>query len=286
MPVRSWRSRGRPSWRGLPTTPQRRTVRPHLEFLEARCLLSAPPQPLLEHEPNNTLDQAQALGNLPGRVEVLGSIGGAQGNADIDWYSFTLTAAARISLSATPKANQAGPVLSLYNSDPNDFADPFDPFGHRLLAQAQGGAGTAALLTDSLAAGTYYVAVTGAGNRWFDPFLAGSSPPRSTASLPARSRSLIRSSSVRGPRARWEDLSVEAIPNVPTRPGPGDPHHLGGSSFWIGDEKENQRHDGHVEASILVRECRRITERKLYLLRSYFSPRRCDLRPGRIDRAN
>ena len=59
-------------------------------------------------------------------------------------------------------------VLSLYNTDPFDLNDYYDPFGHRLLAQNEGS------LQQVLAPGTYFVAVSGTGNRYFSPYLPGS----------------------------------------------------------------------------------------------------------------
>jgi hypothetical protein len=70
-------------------------------------------------------------------------------------------------------------VLSLYNHDPWSFADPYDGAGYRLLAQSQATPGGDAVLARNLTAGTYWVAVSGAGNRWFHPFLAGSGEPGS-----------------------------------------------------------------------------------------------------------
>src|ERR1700722_14206830 len=54
-----------------------RTIRLQLEWLESRCLLSSSPLlpsniPIVEQEPNDTLDQAQILGTLTNRIDVLG----------------------------------------------------------------------------------------------------------------------------------------------------------------------------------------------------------------------
>src|SRR5262249_52408871 len=70
-----------------------------------------------------------------------------------------------------------GPVLSLYNNDPFDFADLYDPLGHRLLAQAEGASGSVTTLSQALAPGTYFVAVSGAGNRDFHPLVPNSGYP-------------------------------------------------------------------------------------------------------------
>jgi Bacterial pre-peptidase C-terminal domain/Bacterial Ig-like domain len=173
MPVRPPRHRPRPTRR------RARPARLHLEPLETRALLSASAQPesvLREQEPNDTLDQAQALGSLnTDPVGVAGDIA-AGPRADVDWYGFTLEQPARVTLSLADLSGQHRPgVLSLYNTAPNDSDDPFNLLGHRLLAQAEGVAGdSTAHLERALAAGTYYVAVSGAGNRFFHPFLADS----------------------------------------------------------------------------------------------------------------
>ncbi len=139
-----------------------------LEALEDRCLLSA----------FATLDQALSLGDLVGSVAVSGSVAPtASQPAPVNWYSFTLDNPAAVTLSARSALGQVAPVLSLYNSDTSDFSDLQDPLGHRLVAQAQAATGTTTTLTRSLAAGTYFVAVSGAGNRYFNPFLADSGYP-------------------------------------------------------------------------------------------------------------
>ncbi len=150
-------------------------VRPCFEALEARHLLSAPSTPLTPPEvhPDDTLDAAADLGALsPGSpVQAAGVIGDSPAAAaDVDWYQFTVDQAAlQVSLRA-----QAPVVLSLYNSDPGNFTDPYERLGHRLIAQDEAPAGGAAEIDRALAPGTYYVAVSGAGNRSFNPFLAAS----------------------------------------------------------------------------------------------------------------
>ncbi len=168
----------------------RRTPGLRVEPLEGRDLPSAGTwpgflHPLSETEPNDTLDLAQSVGDLSAnqRAEVVGLIGGEPGRSgDVDWYSFFLDQAARVRLTAPPGASGAAPpvVLSLYNTDP-DRADPLVPLGHRLLAQDEGSpAGGAAAIDRVLGPGTYFVAVSGAGNRYFHPFLAGSGLAGST----------------------------------------------------------------------------------------------------------
>jgi hypothetical protein len=137
-----------------------------------------------ETEPNGTLDVAQNLGDLStaSRLEVVGNIGhGPARAADVDWYQFQLDRPASVTLSTPPGADANGvavhPItaLSLYNSDPFDGTDTYDPLGHRLLAQDDsvthsGGA----TITRQLAPGTYYAAVSGSGNHYFHPYLDGS----------------------------------------------------------------------------------------------------------------
>ena len=70
-------------------------------------------------------------------------------------------------------------VLSLYNTTEvfNPFTlegDRFETLGHRLLAQAVGTSSAGPQLVRNLAPGTYYVAVSGAGNPFFHPFVADS----------------------------------------------------------------------------------------------------------------
>jgi hypothetical protein len=162
-----------------------------LEGLETRQLLAASPlttvaNPIMEVEPNDTLDLAQYLGDLSGssKAAVLGSIGKSPaGAADVDWYSFTLDRAASVHLdvSSQPKSPDFRAVLSLYNSDPYDFQDPYDPMGHRLMEQDDGGSHDGpASIERLLGPGTYDVAISGAGNLDFYPFLSGSGYPGKT----------------------------------------------------------------------------------------------------------
>src|SRR5581483_436950 len=115
------------------------------------------------------------------RAEAVGTVGA--GPANVEWFSFLLKSAADVTLT-TPRGagpDLLTPVLTLYNSalDPGnpgqgDPNDPYDPTGHRLLAQDDGAAhGGIATLEEVLAPGTYYVAVGGSGDHDFSPLLAG-----------------------------------------------------------------------------------------------------------------
>lgn len=185
------RSRSRPGRRAADTTARGLAPCPRSWQLEPRQLpaalaLPAGLAPVTQVTPVETIDQAQALGDLgtTAAVAATGSIGtGAALGADVAWYHFTLDRPAVVTLGAGP-ATAGGKfqgVLSLYNDDPSDPGDALDPLGHRLTAQAQAAqpGGTAALDV-TLPAGGYEVAVSGAGNRSFNPYLAGSGYTGST----------------------------------------------------------------------------------------------------------
>jgi hypothetical protein len=131
--------------------------------------------PVVETEVNDTLDRGHDLGNLSdaGRADAIGVVGNSPAEAaDVDWYTFTLTRPGAVTLAAV--GLQVGPamgrVITLYNSA-NDVFDLYVPNGHRLVDQDEG---TEACLHQVLAAGTYHVAISGAGNRFFHPFLENS----------------------------------------------------------------------------------------------------------------
>ncbi len=93
----------------------------------------------------------------------------------VDWYHFVLDRPASVVLGTF--STDTGTIVSLYNTDALDGTDPYDSLGHRLIAQSEtpaNGAVDNAPLERSLAAGDYYVAVSGAGNRYFHPFVADS----------------------------------------------------------------------------------------------------------------
>jgi methionine-rich copper-binding protein CopC len=157
----------------------------HVEVLEARCLLSGSPA-LTPTDPTDAPDVLDPLldPNLltaPLFGNVSGTIGNrADGSGDVDWYRFDLSSPATVVLRQT--AGSLPGVLSLYNT-----TEPFDPFtrqgdryvpaGHRLLAQVVGTSAAGPSIVRNLAAGTYYVAVSGAGNQYFHPLVAGSGYP-------------------------------------------------------------------------------------------------------------
>ena len=150
--------------------PLRRRFRARLDFdiLEDRRACSVTPLPMIfEHEPGDTADVAAQIGDLSltSGVILQGTIGNsAAGPADVDWYKFTLDAATEIHLTGSDAT-----VLSLYADTPFDFFDPAAQTGVRLMQQADG-----VDLDRTLSAGTYYIAVSGHGNDYFHPFLAGS----------------------------------------------------------------------------------------------------------------
>ena len=160
------------------TPPLRKRVRARLEFdvLEDRRACSVTPLPMIfEHEPGDTADVAAQIGDLSltSGVILQGSIGNSPaGAADVDWYMFSLDAATAIHLTGSDAT-----VLSLYAATPFDFFDPAAQSGVRLMQQADG-----ADLDRNLSAGTYYIAVSGHGNQYFHPFLAGSGLDGTTGS--------------------------------------------------------------------------------------------------------
>jgi hypothetical protein len=154
----------RGAWRR--TSPPRRSQF-RLEELEPRCLLSG----------GLTLDHSQNLQtlNIGGQLGATGTISGA----GVDFYSFTVGPQAvqvHLQTQDVTQGTHLSGVLSLYNTD------PLDPLGHRLIAQDDGAATQGyAALDETLAANTtYYVAVSGSGNDYFNPFLPGSGYAAST----------------------------------------------------------------------------------------------------------
>ncbi|HYT88170.1 MAG TPA: DVUA0089 family protein, partial [Gemmataceae bacterium] len=181
MPVHARPSSLRPARLSDRSRRSRSAVALHVEHLEQRCLLSASPwpallAPLAEAEPNDTLDAAQQLGALDdtGRAEVIGAI--APAGADVDWYNFTLNSPASVDLTSLAPADggQSAAILSLFNSHPWEWSDPTTPLNYRFLAQSTLDGSGNAHITRDLGPGTYNLAVSGAGNRYFQPFLANS----------------------------------------------------------------------------------------------------------------
>jgi hypothetical protein len=167
--------------------------------LEVRTLLTGPfganpPQPLPETEPNDVITQAQDLGTLDVLpAAVAGSVGNSPaGAADVDWYQFELAGPAHVTLGTQggPAGSALVSALGLYESDPYHANPPLDPTsytpsfgspdGYHRLAEADGAVGQGAVLERDLAPGTYWVAVSGAGNRYFSPLLADSGQEAST----------------------------------------------------------------------------------------------------------
>lgn len=161
--------------------------RADLESLETRSLLSADSWPGLLHpqfdaEPNNTLDAAQDIGRVRrDRVaEIIGSIGPGTGlDTDVDWFRFKLESSGHVQITSLPNTDGANTpvVLTLYGDQLAEF-DPAVPLQHRLLGRRESDPATAGAQLDvQLSAGTYFVAVSGAGNRHFHPFVADSGLP-------------------------------------------------------------------------------------------------------------
>jgi methionine-rich copper-binding protein CopC len=151
----------------------RRRVRParrtfQVESLEARCQPSVATA-VVDLEPNDSADRAQDLGAIAANISV--AVPGTLGPADVDWFAFTLDEPAAVSVTSRAMAT----VLGLYQSVPFDYLDRFAQSGMRLLTHSESAAASVEhTLARPLAAGTYHLAVSGGGNRYFHPFLAGS----------------------------------------------------------------------------------------------------------------
>ena len=154
-----------------------------VETFEARLVLNAAWPGPFEAVTNDTLDMACGLGQLTSTqaLSASGAIGDAiTGSRDVDWYHFELAGPALVTLRPrmAPGTMTAPLVLSLYNNSPYSVEDIHNPLGHRQMAQMESSElASAAGLERLLGAGTYFVAVSGAGNRAFHPFLAGSGLP-------------------------------------------------------------------------------------------------------------
>jgi hypothetical protein len=140
-----------------------------LEVLESRCQPSTlTPAADVPDTLSLALDLTPAL--TAGHVRVASSIGdNALGGADVDWYRLDFSEPTSIALTLAG----AG-VISLYNDDPFSPDPTVQVLHRRLLDQASSDGASLGLLSRSLAPGTYFVAVSGAGNQWFHPELADS----------------------------------------------------------------------------------------------------------------
>jgi hypothetical protein len=185
-------------------------LRPYLEGLESRCLLSSPGSLSADAIFHETLDQALDLTSLaPGsQLTANGVIGaGPHGAADVNWYEFELSATAEVRLTTAPgpAGQPLAATLSLYNDAPVGAYGPIDPYtpdGHRLLAQDDAGAQPGpATLDRLLGPGNYWVAVSGSGNDYFYPFLAGSG-------YDGRTGSYQLSLTASDPGPAYDDLTV------------------------------------------------------------------------------
>jgi hypothetical protein len=196
-------------------------VRPHLEALESRCLLSGPGSLSPDALFHETLDAALDLRSLAlvGQVNVGGAIGaGPHGAADVNWYRFELSATTEVRLTAFPGAggHPLLATLTLYSDSPYDPFNPIDPYtpdGHRLLAQDDAGNHLGYARIDRLLGpGNYWVAVSGSGNDYFDPFLADSG-------LNGRTGSYRLSVATSDPGPAYDDLATPVV--LAADPAPG-----------------------------------------------------------------
>lgn len=144
-----------------------------VEPLEARSLPSITTPTVIANtvadaESNDTADNCQNLGSVTA-VEVDGTID--RNGVDVDWYSFTLDVPSTVNLTLSQG------TLSLFNDTAGDFSDPLSFGGVRMLDQATGSLLSGVTMQRDLAAGTYFLAASGAGNLYFQPFVADSGLP-------------------------------------------------------------------------------------------------------------
>jgi hypothetical protein len=202
--------------------PERRLC---LEALEARTLPSHTAWPGLAAPSINVAGSTLGAAYLfpaplaaGGRLSAIGTITNtAAGGGNVDWYAFRLTEAADVTVTA-PLGQGGGivaPVLTLYENDLLNPADPtqrnpYAPTGHRELAQDDGVArGGVAIVERVLAPGTYYVAVSGSGDRVFSALVAGSGTTGGTGDYGL----LIRAAALAQPAAGPGPAVIAADPN-------------------------------------------------------------------------
>src|SRR5947209_4711533 len=137
------------------------------ELLENR---TQPSTLLFAAEGDDTLTQAQLLSDLTpySPVAVQGHIGSATTRADVDWFAFNLPVASTVTFTlGGPGGQPFAGILSLYNTDFASGDPAISSLGHRLIDQQQcPSAATQLTFHDRLAPGDYYMAISGAGNRW------------------------------------------------------------------------------------------------------------------------
>jgi hypothetical protein len=143
-----------------------------IEALESRTVLSSVPVagPIAvvpSVDPTDVLDNATDLGTLQAGqdVQIPGEI---SRGTEVDWYRFTLSTASSVEFSASSG------VLGLYNNAVNNFGDLLTLGNNRLLVQSSSTGTSPAEIQRELAPGTYFVAVSGNGNRDFSSTLADS----------------------------------------------------------------------------------------------------------------
>lgn len=151
-----------------------------LEQLEGRELLTGGLAILTLPGLQPTLDRAQDLRTLDtdGLTTAAGTITNTPDGGGVDWYQFQLAQAAHVDLTTSGTLSSLVGIYAAVTNDPGFYPDGisrvYDPSGYHLLAQNAGGAAL------DLAPGTYEIAVSGTGDSYFHPFLAGSGPAGST----------------------------------------------------------------------------------------------------------
>lgn len=138
--------------------------------------------PESEYEPN---DEIHAAGNVgDGSVSIMGEIigDGPHGALDVDIYRFDVTGAARIDVRVRPASGELilNPVLRVRSCE-DSVADkqPLDPCGLGESVPLGSVGGEATVSTVVFDEGTYFVLVSGEGNRRYDPAASASGEPGS-----------------------------------------------------------------------------------------------------------
>ncbi len=159
-------------------------------------------------------------------AEIAGAIGAAVGmSSDVDWFRFTLAAAGRVQLTALPDTDGTNTpvVLTLYGDQLAEF-DPAVPLQHQLLGRQEGNSHSPAQPVDlRLEAGTYFVAISGAGNRFFHPFTADSGVPGEATDYGVR----IAVTSGQAPAGNHDQFAPVAEPGRNGNDTPGTANDLG-----------------------------------------------------------
>jgi hypothetical protein len=121
---------------------------------------------IMESEPNDTLATADVIVNTGLPFMDMGTDLYLSSATDVDFFAIDLAANNIITASTTP--------LALPFSTPDTFLGLYDAAGNLLVSDDDSGSGKGSMVYHQVAsAGTYYVAVTGAGDSDFNGKIEG-----------------------------------------------------------------------------------------------------------------